>query len=116
MRSNTVIAGDKSEPTAFRFARQFNVAVPFIDRHVEEGRGTRIAIRSVFEDVTYAALAERVARCGNVLRRLGLAPRARLLMVVKDCPEFFYLFWGAIKAGIVPVPLNTQLRANEYRF
>jgi acyl-CoA synthetase (AMP-forming)/AMP-acid ligase II len=31
-------------------------------------------------------------------------------MVVKDCPAFFYLFWGAIKAGIVPVPLNTLLR------
>ena len=36
-------------------------------------------------------------------------------MVVKDCPEFFYLFWGAIKAGIVPVPLNTLLRADDYR-
>ena len=37
-------------------------------------------------------------------------------MVVKDCPEFFYLFWGAIKAGIVPVPLNTLLRADDYSF
>ena len=37
-------------------------------------------------------------------------------MVVKDCPEFFYLFWGAIKAGLVPVPLNTLLRAGDYRF
>jgi benzoate-CoA ligase family protein len=36
-------------------------------------------------------------------------------MVVKDCPEFFYLFWGAIKAGVVPVPLNTILRAENYR-
>ena len=116
MRSNTVIIGDKTNPTAFRFARQFNVAVPFIDRHVEEGRGDRVAIRSVFEDVSYAALAQRVDRCGNLLRQLGLSPRARLLMVVKDCPEFFYLFWGAIKAGIVPVPLNTLLRADDYTF
>ena len=36
-------------------------------------------------------------------------------MVVKDCPEFFYVFWGAIKAGLVPVPLNTLLRADDYR-
>jgi benzoate-CoA ligase family protein len=115
MRSNTVITGDKGEPSGFRFARQFNVAVPFIDRHVEEGRGSRTAIRSVLDDVSYAALAERVARCGNALRRLGIAPRARLLMAVKDCPEFLYLFWGAIKAGIVPVPLNTLLRAHEYK-
>jgi acyl-coenzyme A synthetase/AMP-(fatty) acid ligase len=36
--------------------------------------------------------------------------------VVKDCPAFFYLFWGAIKAGIVPVPLNTLLRSTSYAF
>ena len=37
-------------------------------------------------------------------------------MMVKDCPEFFYIFWGAIKAGFVPVPLNTLLRAKDYQF
>ena len=40
----------------------------------------------------------------------------RLLMIVKDSAEFFYLFWGAIKSGIVPVPINTLLRANDYSF
>ena len=39
-----------------------------------------------------------------------------MLMVVKDCPAFFYLFWGAIKTGIVPVPLNTLLRSSSYAF
>ena len=37
-------------------------------------------------------------------------------MVIKDCPAFFYLFWGAIKAGIVPAPLNTMLRAADYAY
>jgi benzoate-CoA ligase family protein len=37
-------------------------------------------------------------------------------MVVRDCPEFLYIFWGAIKAGIVPVPLDTELRADDYKF
>src|SRR6185436_20305688 len=46
---------------------------------------------------------------------LGLAPGQRMLMVLRDGPEFFYLFWGAIKAGIVPVPLNAILRAADYR-
>ena len=90
---------------------RFNVAVPFIDRHVGEGRGAKAAIRTAHETVTYAELAERVNRAGNALLALGLKPGERLLMVVKDCPAFFYLFWGAIKAGIVPVPPNTLLRA-----
>ena len=37
-------------------------------------------------------------------------------MIIKDAPEFFYVFWGAIKAGIIPVPLNTLLRAKDYSF
>jgi benzoate-CoA ligase family protein len=113
MRDNTVVV-DKNNK--FLFARRFNVAVPFIDRHLTEGRATRVAIRSVGEDVSYASLADRVARCGNALLRLGIAPKSRLLMVVRDCPEFFYVFWGAIKAGIIPVPLNTALRVDDYKF
>src|SRR5476651_1295520 len=95
---------------------RFNVAVPFIDRHVGEGRGAKAAIRTAHETVTYAELAEHVNRAGNALLALGLTPGDRLMMVVKDCPAFFYLFWGAIKAGIVPVPLNTLLRSSSYAF
>ncbi len=97
-------------------AEAFNVAVPFIDRHLGEGRGSKLAIRTAREDVTYAQLAERVNRAGNALIGLGLQRGERLLMVVKDCPAFFYAFWGAIKAGIVPVPLNTLLRAADYAY
>jgi len=102
-------------PSGLHFAPGFNVAGPFIDRHVAEGRGVKVAIRCAAGDVSYAELAAQVNRCGNALVRLGLAPGQRMLMVVKDCPEFFYLFWGAIKAGIVPVPLNAILRAADYR-
>lgn len=116
MQDNTVVTLRNVQPTGFRFARRFNVAVPFVDRHIHEGRGSQLAIRSAGEDVSYATLAERVAQCGNALRRLGLPPKARLLMAVKDCPEFFYLFWGAIKAGILPVPLSTELRLDDYKY
>lgn len=102
--------------SAIDYAPTFNVAVPFIDRHLSEGRGGKLAIRTVREDVTYAQLAERVNRAGNALLGLGIGRGERLLMIVKDCPAFFYAFWGAIKAGIVPVPLNTLLRAADYAF
>jgi len=100
-----------------RLPARFNVAVPFIDRHPGEGRGAKVAIRTMHgEDVTYGALAERVNRAGNALLAHGLRPGDRLLMIVKDCPAFFYLFWGAIKAGIVPVPPNTLLRGQDYAY
>lgn len=105
-----------SSTHAVRLPARFNAAVPFIDRHLAEGRGEKAVILTREETVTYAQLAERVNRTGNALLAQGLSPGARLLMVVKDCPAFFYLFWGAIKAGIVPVPPNTLLRAPDYAY
>ena len=116
MDDHTVAVDTAQTPTALAFAETFNVAVPFIDRHLDEGRGARVAIRDAAGDVSYADLAANVNRAGNALAALGLGPGDRVLMVVKDCPLFFYLFWGAIKAGFVPVPLNTLLRAPDYRF
>jgi benzoate-CoA ligase family protein len=116
MRSNSVEIISSNGSSDLRFAPRFNVAVPFIDRHVGEGRGAKVAIRTPGRDVTYAELAADVDRCAACLVRLGLRPGERLLMIVKDCPAFFHLFWGAIKAGIVPVPINTLLRHASYAF
>ncbi|MDE2335188.1 MAG: benzoate-CoA ligase family protein [Rhodospirillales bacterium] len=118
MQEHTVTIEPGGEGAASRlvFAPRFNAAAAFVDRHLAEGRGAKAAIRTAEGDVTYAELAERVARCGNALKVLGIAPGARVLLAVLDRPEFFYLFWGAIKAGMVPVPLNTLLRADDYRY
>ena len=117
MQQHTVEVDASVSPSGIRYPDVFNVAVPFIDRHLDEVRGGKAAI--VFDDtgetVSYEQLAERVNRCGNLLRSLAWESEGRVLMVVKDCPEFFYVFWGAIKAGLVPVPLNTLLRADDYR-
>ena len=111
-------AGDPSGGgSRLEFSGVYNAAVFFIDRHLPEGRGGKVAIRTTDgEQVTYAELAGRVNRCGNALLTLGLRRGERMVMVVKDCPEFFYLFWGAIKAGIVPVPVNTMLRSADYQY
>ena len=116
MRLESLTVDRSQSPAGITFGPGFNAAVPFIDRHLAEGRGAKVAIRSAAGEVTYAQLAERVSRCGTALLGLGVRKGDRLLLVVKDCPEFFYLFWGAIKAGILPVPLNTLLRAADYRF
>ena len=116
MQDHTVAIEPGPSGATLRFAPCFNAAVAFIDRHLTEGRGAAIAIRTVTEEVSYTQLAERVARCGNALLGLGVPRGGRMLMPVLDGPAFFYLFWGAIKAGIVPVPINTLLRAADYAY
>ena len=94
----------------------FNVAVDFIDRHAAQGRGGKVAIRSASGEVTYDQLIANCNRAANLFSSLKIGRGERLLMVVKDCAEFFYIFWGAVKAGIIPVPLNTLLKAKDYAF
>jgi benzoate-CoA ligase family protein len=116
MRDNTVEIDRSVTPNQLDFSSRFNVAVPFIDRHLEEGRGEKIAIRTLEEEWSYARLSAEVNRAGNLILSLGLLPGDRLMMMVHDCPAFIALFFGAIKAGIVPAPANTMLRTADYTY
>ncbi|MCS6926254.1 MAG: benzoate-CoA ligase family protein [Candidatus Binatia bacterium] len=95
---------------------QFNAVTAFVDHQLAEGRGERVALRWGEESITYAELAANVNRAGQVLRRLGVRLEERVLLVLLDSPAFVYCFWGAIKIGAVPVPVNTFMRPDEYAY
>jgi benzoate-CoA ligase len=95
---------------------QFNVADYLVDRHVREGRGGRTAILCADESVTYAQVAERSNRVGNGLRSLGVRREERVLLLLLDTPAFAYGFFGAQKIGAVPIPTNTLLKSQDYRY
>ena len=115
-RDHTVVIDESVVPNALNFSANFNVAVPFIDRHLDEGRGQRMALRHQGGEVSYVQLAENASRAGNALLSLGIAPGERLIMAALDEPIFFYVFWGAIKAGIIPIAASTFLKTAEYKF
>jgi benzoate-CoA ligase len=94
----------------------FNAATYFIDRHIPEGRGNKIAIEAEDARITYRQLAERVNRFGNGLRKLGVRIEERVLLLLLDGPEFAVSFFGAIKIGAVPVPVNTLLKPWDYHY
>jgi len=113
---DVVVEANEQGVPRLRFPEPFNAGEYFIDRHIAEGRGNKAAIRTLQREVTYAELLESVNRFGNALSDLGIRSGDRILMVVKDCPEFFYLFWGAIKAGAIPVPLNGLAPVSDFEF
>lgn len=55
--------------------------------------------------VSYASLGEQSADLAGKLAGLGLRKGDRAVMVVASQYEFIRLFLGAVRAGIVPVPL-----------
>jgi benzoate-CoA ligase family protein len=96
--------------------REFNVATYFVDRHLGEGRGNKVAIECGEERVTYRQLLERVNRTGNALKKLGVRQEERIALLLLDTPEFGCCFFGAIKMGAVPIPMNTMLKPAEYQY
>ena len=95
---------------------QFNAATYFIDRHIQEGRGEKIAIEAGEARVSYRQLWESVNRFGNALRQLGVRIEERVFLLLLDTPEFAFSFFGAIKIGAVPVPVNTLLKTSDYHY
>ena len=96
--------------------RDYNAAVDFVDRNVSEGRGHKTAFSDPARNVTYGELRDAVARIGPMLARLGIEPENRIALVLLDTVDFPILFWGAIRAGVVPVLLNTRLTSDQYRY
>jgi benzoate-CoA ligase family protein len=98
---------------------EFNVATYFVDRNVAEGRGDNVAIETYPGDarITYREVLERVNRFGNALRdSLGVRIEERVLLLLLDCPEYAYAFFGAIKIGAVPIPTSTLFKPADYEY
>jgi benzoate-CoA ligase family protein len=95
---------------------EFNAAAYFVDRHVGEGRSSRIAIECGDVRMTYGELCARVNQFGNGLKSLGVRMEERVLMLLPDVPEFAFSFFGAIKIGAVAVPVNTLLKSQDYKY
>jgi benzoate-CoA ligase family protein len=94
----------------------FNVATHFVDRHIGEGRAQKAAFECGEERVTYGQLLERVNRAGNAFKKLGVRQEERIGLLLLDTPEFAYCFFGGIKIGAVPIPINTLLKPQEYEY
>ncbi|MGC8532265.1 MAG: benzoate-CoA ligase family protein [Acidiphilium sp.] len=93
-----------------------NAAAYFIDRHVRDGRGGRLAFIDDRRLVTYQELSVQTALFAGALRRAGVRREARLALILLDAIEFPVAFWGALRAGVVPVPVNTMLPAEQVRY
>jgi benzoate-CoA ligase family protein len=97
--------------------QRYNAAADLLDGNLESGRGDRVAIRTTDgAELTYADVAAAANRAGGGLRELGVEIENRVLMALLDGPEFAATFFGAIKLGAVPIPVNTNLKPHDYAY
>src|SRR5215217_1012633 len=94
----------------------YNAVTWLLDRNVEEGRGAKLAFTDTVSELTYGDLQRRTRRDANMLRRLGVRREERVAMIMLDTVDFPSVFLGCIRAGIVPVPLNTLLTSEQYAY
>jgi benzoate-CoA ligase len=93
----------------------YNAAVDLIERNLA-ARQEKIAYIDEFGSYSFAEVAERVNRCANALTGLGLALETRIMVCLLDTIDFPSVFLGAIKAGLVPVAVNTLLTSSDFDF
>lgn len=81
----------------------------FVDRQVDEGHGDAPVFFDPWRSLTYATLAADTHRFADALRAAGIGRERRMAMLLLDTIDFPIAFWGALRAGVVPVPTNTLL-------
>ena len=72
----------------FQVPERFNAATFFVDRHVAEGRGAKVAFFHEGGELTFAGLQGLVNRAGNALRGLGIEQEHRVLCLLLDSSAF----------------------------
>jgi len=98
------------------FPERFNMADYFLYNNLEEGRENKICLYFNNQTYTYGDTARMSNRAGNALRELGVEIEDRVLIVLPDCPEFVWTWFGAARIGAVITMVNPLLPADDYKY
>jgi benzoate-CoA ligase family protein len=98
------------------FPEQFNMADYFLYHNLEEGRENKVCLYFKDQTYTYGETARMANRAGNALREAGVEIEDRVLIVLPDCPEFVWAWFGAARIGAVITMVNPLLPADDYRY
>jgi len=112
MKANDAVTQTPPSPATHD---HYNAAEDLIERNIAV-RPDKTAYIDEHGSYSFAELAERVNRCANALAGLGLAQETRVMVCLLDTIDFPAVFLGAVKAGLVPIAVNTLLTAGDFDF
>jgi 4-hydroxybenzoate-CoA ligase len=96
--------------------RPYNAVADLIDAQMARGLAGKTAFADADRALTYGELQERTCRFASALKAIGLHPEERLALLLYDTVDFPVAFWGGVRAGIVVLPLNTLLNAEQHAY
>ncbi|HEV2626000.1 MAG TPA: benzoate-CoA ligase family protein [Xanthobacteraceae bacterium] len=96
--------------------RPYNAVTDLVDAPVARGLAGKTAFIDGERALTYGELQARSCRFASALLDIGLHPEERLALLLYDTVDFPVAFWGGVRAGIVALPLNTLLTAEQYGY
>ena len=96
--------------------REYNFAADILERNLRAGRAHKPAYLDPRGSWSFGQLADRAARFGQALRALGVRREERILLCLLDTIDWPTAFLGAIKTGVIPIPVNTLMTEDDYRF
>ncbi len=102
------------QPPRIDFPEPYNAVCDLVDRHIVQGRATKIALIDKNGSYAYGEIAARVNRVANVMQELGLKCGDRIILCLLDTVDFPTLFLGALRAGVIPVPINPLLPRQDF--
>ena len=73
-----------------------------------EQHGDRVALRLDDTEVSYEQVEEGSARVAAMLKAKGLEVGDRVAVMLPNVPYFALVYYGALRAGGVVVPINPQ--------
>ena len=88
----------------------------FLYHNVEEGRENKVCLYYEDQTWTYGDVVRLSNQTGNALRDLSLEVEDRILLVLPDCPEFVWTWFGAARIGAVITMVNPLLPAADYEY
>ncbi|MDP2643393.1 MAG: benzoate-CoA ligase family protein [Desulfobacterales bacterium] len=106
----------KGERLDLSIPEEFNLGAYFLDVNLIAGRGENPAIYYQDETISYHGLWALTNRMGNVLRRLGVEPENRVLLVLQDSPEWVAGWLATMKVGGVGTHAYTYLKPDDYAY
>ena len=93
-----------------------NVVDYLLEHQIDAARAKRPYLISPTRTWSYGELIARTGKIANLLRALNVKPGERVLFSVVDDIDFPSIFLGAMKMGAIAIPINTYLKAEDYRY